>query len=185
MKVKIVVKDGVVMKYQKTGMRCQTCNTPFTIDQQVEIPVDQYVKQMMETKCPQCGSQELYMGMGLRLSEDRKMRMVGGTLEERLIDWYENGETGLSSSFLAYRLSGMEIFKTHPAHPHDYDDLRRVILLIDRIPEFNETIIEMQNEPGWAKIATRWGEIIEAVLKADPEAISPKDAAGVLKDIYG
>lgn len=172
--------DGV-RSFQITGMRCQECDHPFTAEMEVDVPVDRWVSSMKSITCPECGSGKLYMGMGLSLSEDRTRRRAGGTVEERLGDWLHNGERGLSSEYVAHHMSGVE---TRPSHPHDYDDLRRVILLIDRIPEWAPRMKELSGVPGWEKIAARWDDIVTAVITADPEAKNPVGANDVLTGIY-
>ena len=184
MKIRTEIKNGRAHDFQKTGMRCQSCDTPFSVEMEVCVPVNIYVKQMKAVRCPRCGSDKLYLGMNLGLSEDRAIRLQQGTILERLQDWDENGESGASSRYLAYCLSGLEWLRTDPAYPHDYDDLRRVILLVDRVPEFQTKMDRMVGEKGWEKIAAQWEEIVDAVLKADPEARSPKSAQNVLSEIY-
>lgn len=181
MKVTTKVVDGESRTFQKTGMRCQECNHPFFHDLEVNIPIERYVKEMGSIKCPQCGSGKLYMGLSLSLSEDRAMRSSAVSVEDRYLDWLENGETGLSSKFVG---DFMTTGKGEKAYPHDYDDLRRVILLLDRIPEWSPRMRELTSIEGWERIAPRWEEIVAAVLQADPEAKSPTSAAHLLAGIY-
>ncbi len=172
--------DGV-RTYQMTGMRCQDCQTPFTAEIEVDVPVERWVASMGAVRCPNCSSNSLFMGMGLTLSEDRARRRDGGTIEERLGDWLHNGERGLSSEYVAHFMSGVE---ARHAYPHDYDDLRRVILLIDRIPEWSSRMQELSEVKGWERIAPQWETIVAAVLEADPEAKHPTAAADILTGIY-
>lgn len=189
MKPKKYIKDGKIYKeypegvrvYQMTGMRCQDCQTPFNAEVEVDIPVERWVSSMGAVRCPDCGSNSLFMGMGLSLSEDRARRRDGGTIEERLGDWLDNGERGLSSEYVAHYMSGVE---ARHAYPHDYDDLRRVILLIDRIPEWSSRMQELSEVKGWERIAPQWEAIVAAVLEADPEAKNPTAAADILTGIY-
>lgn len=172
--------DGV-RTFQRTGMRCQNCSQPFIAEMEVNVPVERWVESMKAITCPECGSDKLYMGMGLSLSEDRERRREGGSVEERLGDWLHNGERGLSSEYVAHHMSGVEV---PPSYPHDYDDLRRVILLLDRIPEWVPRMHELADTKGWEGIAPKWAEIVAAVLKADPEAKHPKSAEDLLSGIY-
>ena len=174
-----------VRSYQKQGMRCGACDTPFKAETEVNVPIDRYVASMMAITCPTCGASaknsNMLLGMGLSLPEDRALRIASGSLSDRVSDWHANGETGLSSEYVASYMTG-EI--TNPAHPHDYDDLRRVILLLDRIPEWTSRMAELAEVPGWYGIATRWQEIVDAVITADPEALKPTSASHVLEGIY-
>ena len=179
-KIRREYPDGV-RTYQMTGFRCQPCDHPFTAEMEVNVPVERWVSSMRSVTCPECGSGELYMGMGLSLSEDRARRISRGTVEERLADWLQNGERGLSSEYVAHHMSGTD---AAVSYPHDYDDLRRVILLLDRIPEWEPRMKELAETDGWQAIAPRWTEIVTAVLAADPEARRPTDAADILTGIY-
>ena len=181
MKIQKSFPDGV-RTYQITGMRCRTCDTPFKSEIEVEVPIERYVASMRSVRCPSCQGNDLLMGMGLTLSEDRAMRMKGGSIQERVDDWLRNGETGLSSEYVVAHMTGTQ---APSSHPHDYDDLRRVILLLDRIPEWSDRMAELGSVTGWAGIGPRWTEIVTAVLAADPEARSPTEAAAMLQGIYG
>ena len=181
MKIQKSFPDGV-RTYQITGMRCRACDKPFKSELEVDVPIERYVASMRSVRCPSCHGNDLLMGMGLTLSEDRAMRMEGGTVQERVEDWLKNGETGLSSEYVVAHMTGTP---ATPSHPHDYDDLRRVILLLDRIPEWSDRMVELGAVPGWAGIGPRWKEIVTAVLAADPEACSPTEAADLLQGIYG
>ena len=180
MKIQKSFPDGV-RTYQITGMRCRTCDTPFKSEIEVEVPIERYVASMRSVRCPSCQGNDLLMGMGLTLSEDRAMRMEGGSIQERVDDWLRNGETGLSSEYVVAHMMGTQ---APSSHPHDYDDLRRVILLLDRIPEWSDRMAELGSVTGWAGIGPRWAEIVTAVLAADPEARSPTEAAAMLQGIY-
>lgn len=173
----------VTHTYQRTGMRCGKCDTPFIEDMEVNIPLDRYAKQMQSISCPSCGSKKLFLGMGLSLTEDRQRRIAGGSIPARLDDWNDNGETGMSSSYVAAFMQDGN--PKQVSHPHDYDDLRRVLLLLDRIPEWNERMHELSEIPGWANIASRWNEIREAVAAADPELRRPTQAEGLLAEVFG
>lgn len=176
--------NGLIREYQMTGMRCRKCNTPFQSKMEVNIPIDQYVKQMRSIKCPSCGSKELTLGLNLSLSEDRGMRKNLERIEDRLQEWLDNGEIGLSSLYLASVLSGDATIAKEAAYPHDYDDLRRSLLLLDRIPEWKNEMFRMARKEGWEKIANRWPEIEAAILEADTEALNPTSAESVLKTIF-
>lgn len=175
---------GEVHTYQKTGFRCLCCNHPFTAELEVDVDIRIYVKNMSAIRCPECNCKKIGMGLGLSISEDRAMRLQGGTLVERIEDWISNGETGASSLYVAKRLSDPYRKDLKSSYPHDYDDLRRVILLIDRIPEWASKMDSLKDEDGWEKIAAQWNEIVAAVLAADPEAIKPTAAAPLLETVF-
>lgn len=170
-----------VRTFRIQGMRCKNCDLPFTTEVEVNVPVERWFVSMTSISCPSCGSRDLYLGMGLSMSEDRARRLVGGSIEERHADWLRNGESGLSSRYVADRMMGRE---GDPAHPNDYADLKKIILLLDRIPEWAPRMKELSGLPGWRRISEEWEDIVAAVLTADPEARNPSAAAAVLDGIY-
>ena len=162
------------------GLRCKNCDTPFRADVLYDVPVQESVASMLAITCPNCESNSLLFGMGLDLPEDRARRK-GETLEERLADWLADGDTGASSkAVMRYMTDG-----TEPRdYPHDWGDLLRVILLIDRIPEWCPRMAELAKFEGWHEIGARYEEIIEAASAADPTLRSPKTASPILKTVY-
>lgn len=162
------------------GFRCTNCRTPFKADVIYNVGIKKYLAHMAAIKCPSCGSTSFSMGMNLDLQEDHARR-DGTTLEERLKNWLEHGDVGDSSSALMHY---MKQAKEPQAYPHDWNDLRRVILLIDRIPEWRSRMKEMSQFKGWTQIGKRYEEIVEAALKADPTLRSPTSAIHVLKGVY-
>ena len=162
------------------GLRCKKCETAFRVEVQYGIPVTQWVEQMMTITCPKCGSNKLLMGMGLDLPEDRARRK-GDSIEERIDNWLADGDSGNSSKAL---LRYMRHGKKPDAYPHDWSDLLRVILLIDRISEWRPRMDEMSKFEGWQQIGSRYEEILEAALAADPTLRSPTGAIDVLSTVY-
>lgn len=165
---------------QSQGLRCSKCNTAFRNEVESGIPLTEWAEKMMALACPECGSNKLLFGMGLDLPEDRARRK-GSSLEERIDNWLTDGDVGLSSKAL---LRYMHHDKKPDAYPHDWGDLLRVILLIDRIPEWRPRMEEMSQFEGWEEIGKRYEEILEAALNADPTLRSPTGATEILKTIY-
>lgn len=76
-------------------------------------------------------------------------------------DWMLNGEHGVSSDTIFAVMIGA----TTPTRrafgnwPHDPDDFRRCLLLIERVPEWNSRIGEMAKlGKEWAAVAAHWDE---------------------------
>lgn len=160
-------------------LRCQKCNEPFFGTMKVNVEVTIAIKSMLANRCPKCGSDQLYMGLGLSLSEDRERRKKA--TKNKLLDWLENGEIGESSKDIAkYMMEGAHIKN----YPHDYDDLRRCILLLDRFPEWKERMPEMAKFSGWEKIGPQWMEIEAAIFADDPEAKRITKSAEMLKKLF-
>ena len=164
-----------------SAYRCGKCKTPFKARTRMNCPVDEYVKEILALKCPNCGGKKLFLGFSLSLTEDRHMRVDSKNKKTRIQDWLANGETGLSSeSVVSFMEEGIE-----PAsYPHDYADLRRVILLVDRIPEYEKRMHEMEKFAGWEKIAPIWEELVATIKKSDPDLLEPTGAESLLKGIY-
>ncbi len=168
---------------QRTGMRCKKCRTPFITDTLVNVAIDVWAAHMQSIRCPECGSKELYLGMGLSLTEDREMRSQDPSIQKRINDWLENGEVGQSSKAVL-RFFQSEGAIEPKAYPHDYSDLRRVILLLDRFPELASDMHQLGSFKGWEPFVRDWNGLVKTILEADPEALSPKSAEDFLKGIF-
>jgi hypothetical protein len=106
------------------------------------------------------------------------------------IQWLANGERGLSSETIFETLTGMHC-KDHRwsgfnDYPHDPDDLRRCVLLLERVPEFIPRLREMRAvSPTWARLVDAWDELT-ALLKAEaPSGTAPKCYARMQEVIRG
>jgi hypothetical protein len=88
--------------------------------------------------------------------------------------WLAAGEKGISSCVLFRRLSGVtpkQISDTETGHPHDPDDLRRCLLLLDAVPEFQARLPEMANvSPYWAALVPHWDRLTALFESECPRA---------------
>jgi len=78
-----------------------------------------------------------------------------------LLDWLANGETGISSEEMAFRLGGVKKKKEWcTTHPSDPDDLNRCIKFLVAVPSARESIGEMRAvSPEWRVLVDHWDEL--------------------------
>lgn len=77
-----------------------------------------------------------------------------------LIEWLASDDTGLSSLFMASKLTGM--FKAKYAYPHDPADFGRCLRLVEAVPKLESKIRDMsQHGKEWAVVAANWHEWAE------------------------
>lgn len=154
-----------VMK--KNGFRCQ-CNHHFQAELPYECSIDEWAASVKKLRCPECGSKKLFMGENRTLAEDRAVRK-GKTFAERLKDWQDNGEKGMSSEAMVAHFMGE--MRGEYAYPRDLGDLRRCIVMMDRFPEWKNRGSSMKQYPGWEEIGANWDEIF-AEFDASTECTS-------------
>lgn len=69
--------------------------------------------------------------------------------DDDLVIWLAGGERGISSNTIVEHLTGLPALgrgwdRSGPCHPHDPDDLRRCLLLLEAVPAFKSRFYEMQ-----------------------------------------
>lgn len=74
--------------------------------------------------------------------------------------WLASDDTGMSSLFMASKLTGM--FEAEYAYPHDPADFGRCLRLIEAVPELESKIRDMsQHGKEWVVVAAHWYEWAE------------------------
>ena len=92
------------------------------------------------------------------------------TLHQRLIDWFVNGETGLSSSHMAAVAAGVHGTGDWPRDP---SDLRRCVQLVRAVPEIKSHFSSIADSgPQWAAIIRNWDELAALVVAEMPNRFS-------------
>lgn len=77
-----------------------------------------------------------------------------------LTAWLASDDTGLSSLFMASKLTGM--FEAEYAYPRDPADFGRCLRLVEAVPELESKIRDMsQHGKEWAVVAANWHEWAE------------------------
>lgn len=92
---------------------------------------------------------------------------------EGLDAWRRSDQVGMSSDFMASKLSGKGVRKY--AHPHDPSDFGRCLSLLEAAPELREHLPNMGSESKhWAALVSNW-DILEALYyEESPTGKAPK-----------
>lgn len=85
-----------------------------------------------------------------------------------VFNWMSRGERGTSSDTIVESLWKLPLTgRWGKSHPHDPDDLRRCLLLLQASPETAERFEEMALEsPEWQRLMERWKEL-EAMFREE------------------
>ena len=91
-------------------------------------------------------------------------------LEEQVLDWFTNGEQGISSRALATVVLDKPVSKRDGQFsnwPHDPDDLRRCLLFLYACPAAREHLHKAKALGGaWPALIDAWDEL-EALLNSE------------------
>lgn len=82
-------------------------------------------------------------------------------LPESVARWIASGERGTSSETIVAHLYGLPITgRWGYSHPHDPDDLRRCMLLLQASPETFARFQEMRSvSPEWRRLVDCWNDL--------------------------
>lgn len=103
---------------------------------------------------------------------------------EMFAEWLANGEVGLSSLAVVQRLTGVRM--TANGHrpegcecvPHDPDDLRRILLMLDAVPAARAYLNLMRDvSEDWRGLIDHWNEIEDQYHREAPTGRAPKTLA--------
>jgi len=82
-----------------------------------------------------------------------------------IIDWFANGETGLSSSAMAAAVAG--ITPKRPLFPLDPADLRRCVWFLEAVPQARRHLNKVRKlGPVWNDLIDNWQEL-ETLLREE------------------
>ena len=144
---------------QRQQLRCTACQTLFEAHTPTDVPIESWLGFLRGLSCPAChaGYDRLGFGQNRTLPEDRTFPR-GASYRERIAAWWANGEIGSAAEAIAMRLGDHPHPKT--AAPADLSDLRRCLLLLDRIPEWSGRMPQMAAlSPTWARLAAAWPDL--------------------------
>jgi len=101
----------------------------------------------------------------LTAEAEEKPFASGSGLIQNAQRWLAAGQQGLSSCSIFWKLTGVKPDylgrDSEYCHPHDPSDLRRCLLLLDQVPEFQGRISEMSGcSRQWAALVDRWDELV-------------------------
>ncbi len=80
-------------------------------------------------------------------------------MQQQIIKWLANGETGTSSKTMAFVI-GFDVIPSRSGYPHDVSDFRRCFQLVEAAPEMRKHIYKMKAiSPIWSEFAENWEEL--------------------------
>lgn len=83
---------------------------------------------------------------------------------DNILNWYVNGERGISSETMAAVALGKTM--NRPGYPHDPADLNRCIKLVDAAPEVKEAFpVIAALSPMWATIIANWDDLRNSFIE--------------------
>ena len=93
--------------------------------------------------------------------------------------WLAVGERGLSSEAIALTSLGLHPTGLRASWPHDPADLRRCLLLLEKVPETREDglLVLAERCPKWAALVKVWNRLSETLRSEIGEALSARDSA--------
>jgi hypothetical protein len=86
-----------------------------------------------------------------------------GDMERKILEWFFNGNVGLSSQAIAAKMVGIDGYTNHPRDP---SDLRRCVEFLNAVPEAKERFEEMRLvSPNWYRLVGAWGPLTAKLAK--------------------
>lgn len=76
-------------------------------------------------------------------------------IKSEILNWLANGEVGMSSKTIAYKMAGIVYNDSYGAHPLDPSDFKRCLKLVNMIPEIRPRLDEMR------AVSKYWNALIE------------------------
>lgn len=74
---------------------------------------------------------------------------------KKIIEWLATNETGMSSETIAFAALGSP--REITSYPHDPADLRRCIVLLDKVPEAAQVLPNLAStSPEWEGLVRNW-----------------------------
>ena len=91
-------------------------------------------------------------------------------IERKILEWLSNGETGVSSNTIAFKMVGLKYkYGYIGSHPGDPSDFKRCLKLINRIPEIRDRLSEMRDvSPEWSTLVDHWKEVENCFMSEVP-----------------
>ena len=78
------------------------------------------------------------------------------SIDKNILNWYANGQIGLSSKTMATHFSGAKI--TYADYPHDPSDFNRCLLFLEAVPEANiKDMATVSNT--WSLLVKNWEKL--------------------------
>jgi len=91
-------------------------------------------------------------------------------MKDKVLNWFAQGEIGVSSKTMACTVIGMTLDDTWSAyenHPSDPDDFRRCLLFLEAVPEARSHFNKISKlSPVWERLVDSW-DVLESLLKEE------------------
>lgn len=145
-------------------VQCLTCEHRW-IAAHLPMEAGAFARLLKGLCCPMCGATT----DDLRLRDANDIPETTVTISQALAAWLASGERGTSSNFMVQHLTGVPATSRHfnYGHPHDGDDLRRCMLLLEAVPELVPLLPKMATaSPAWAALVPHWDELV-GILKRE------------------
>lgn len=140
--------------------RCGDCGALFNVPSPSGLPLRHALKSISAIECIACASVNVLLGQSRSWAEDRNLMRceITAPVEVRASDWLRTGEFGLSAiaihRFMTIRR------KDRNDYPTDMGELRRCLLLLRRIPEWDIRIGEMKAvSHEWRNVVAIWQDL--------------------------
>ena len=93
--------------------------------------------------------------------------------------WLAVGERGLSSEAIALTALGVHPIGHDASWPHDPGDLRRCLLLLEKVPETREDglLVLAERCHKWAALVKVWNRLSETLRSETGENLPPRGSA--------
>lgn len=96
-------------------------------------------------------------------------------MEKKVLEWFVNGETGVSSEAMAAAVCGIRQKSPWPGHPSDPSDFNRCVKFLKAVPEARQhfdKVAEMSKV--WAALVEHWDELEKMLAAEWPTGSAPK-----------
>lgn len=79
--------------------------------------------------------------------------------KDKILEWFGNGDTGMSSECMALVSCGIK--PKYTCTPSDPSDLNRCIKLVEDVPEvLNKAVAISEVSKGWHNLMNHWDELV-------------------------
>ncbi len=94
-------------------------------------------------------------------------------IKDRLIEWLQSGDTGLSSKYMAAVCAGAGAARNF--YPSDPSDFGRCYRFLKAVPEARENLHKLKDSGAvWAAYVDRWDEMERLYEEEQPTGRGPK-----------
>ena len=99
-------------------------------------------------------------------------------MKDKVLEWYANGERGISSEAMACAVVSMppkEPWSAFGNHPHDPDDFKRCVKFLEAVPDARKHMDEIAKlSKQWARLVENWDELEKLFHEEFPTGSAPK-----------